>query len=82
MKQGRCWCSEKESVVILRDGDKNPIYKLDGLNAMLRIRISKKQGIVGLPIIFCPYCGRRLANDEPRCPENLTAKVVGHEATD
>ena len=71
MKQGECWCNEKEVQYWLWDGDHVPVIGIDGENAMLRVRISPKQGRVGLPITFCPFCGRQLADDEPRCPENL-----------
>ena len=69
MKQGECWCNEKRPVGILWDQSKELVYALDGPNAMLRVRISKEQGRIGIPIDFCPYCGRRLADESPRCPE-------------
>lgn len=68
MKVGECWCNEKEPVGILWDSDHELIFGFDGPNAMLKFRASPLQGRIGLPIEFCPYCGRRLANGEPRCP--------------
>ncbi len=73
MKQGECWCNESENeekiVYWLWDKDHQSVLGIDGKNAMLAVRISPEQGYVGLPISFCPFCGRQLADDEdPRCP--------------
>ena len=78
MKQGECWCNDGKVVDWLWDKDKEPVIGIDGDNAMLRVRISKEQGRVGLPIDFCPFCSRKLVDEEgyPRCPENLNAKEV------
>lgn len=76
MKQGECWCNENDAAYWLRDADHKSVIGLDGAEAMLRVRISPDQGRAGLPITCYPLCGRQLANDGPRCPENLNAKVV------
>ena len=78
MKQGECWCNSKDVEWYLWDEDHQEVLGLDGKNAMLRVRISPKQGRVGIPIDFCPYCGRLLVDNagEPSCPENLNTKVV------
>lgn len=69
MEQWKCWCNSEEVEWYLWDEDHEEVLGLDGKNAMLRVRISKKQGRIGIPIDFCPYCGRRLADGTPRCPE-------------
>ena len=76
MKQGKCWCDEKETVYWLWDAEHEPVIGINGENAMLRVRVSPDQGRVGLPISYCPFCGRQLEEDIPRCPEGLNAKVV------
>ncbi len=71
MTQGSCWCNEEKAVTILKSQGKK-IFAIDGKNAMLKIWISHKQDVAGLPIDFCPYCGRQLADGSPRCPEGVT----------
>ena len=71
MNKETCWCKSKDVEWYLWDKDHERVLGLDGPNAMLRVRISPEQGVVGIPIDFCPYCGRQLASCEPRCPEGL-----------
>lgn len=68
MKMGECWCNSEKVEWYLWDKNHEEVLGLDGANAMLRIRISPEQGRIGIPIEFCPYCGRRLADGKPRCP--------------
>ena len=69
MKQGECWCDEGKVVNYLWVKEDDPIIGIDGKEALLWVRISKEHGRVGLPIEFCPFCGRQLADGSPRCPE-------------
>ncbi len=71
MKVGECWCNEREPAFWLWDKNHEPVIGIDGENEMMRVRVSQGQGRVGLPIEYCPFCGRKLANEEPRCPEGL-----------
>ena len=63
-ESGSCFCQRKGGEWLTWDKDHEPVLGFDGEDACIMVRVSPEQGIVGYPVEYCPWCGRRIANDE------------------
>lgn len=66
-KTTRCFCGtslEDADDFFAFDADGDPILGIDGRNGALAIMINEEDGMIGIPIDFCPFCGRKFNHED------------------
>ena len=66
-KTTRCFCEtnlEDDDDFFVFDADGDPILGIDGKNGAIAVRINKEGGMIGIPIDYCPFCGKKFNHDD------------------